>query len=157
MSFIYVRPEKPFEEIEDFVKKCEEQYSIKMQIHSGDLRKCLLEILSKNSNLKACLMGQRRTDPHCSGMEYFQLTDPDWPQLMRINPLLEWSCKDIWEYISFFNVSYCTLYDKGYSSIGDRSNTIPNPYLKIKTHYTVTYKPAKELDNDLLERAGRLK
>lgn len=45
-----------------------------------------------------------------------------------------------------------------YTSLGDRDNTIPNPYLKRKDVVTgiVSYRPAYELeDADHLERAGR--
>lgn len=38
----------------------------------------------------------------------------------RIHPIAPFTEKDIWEYIKSFNVSYCTLYDEGYRSIGCR-------------------------------------
>lgn len=36
---------------------------------------------------------------------------------IRINPLVEFTEKDIWEYIKKNNLPYCSLYDKGYRSI----------------------------------------
>lgn len=87
---------------------------------------------------------------------YFKLTDKDWPELMRINPLLDWKCSDIWDYILKNNVPYCKLYDVGYTSIGNMRNTEPNPYLK-KDNNSTEYRPAYELLNDNLERAGRKK
>lgn len=35
-----------------------------------------------------------------------------------INPILEWSDKDVWDYIKENNLPYCSLYDKGYKRIG---------------------------------------
>lgn len=43
-----------------------------------------------------------------------QNTDLGWPPLMRINPLLKWTCQDIWNYLHQMNVSYCSLYKRGY-------------------------------------------
>lgn len=87
------------------------------------------------------------------------MTDANWPPLMRINPIVDWNCRQIWEYIYLYNVPYCTLYQKGYTSIGNKKNTKPNPYLRLidcRTGSVVDYRPGHELlDNDELERAGR--
>lgn len=47
-----------------------------------------------------------------------------------------------------------------YTSLGDKTNTIPNPHLKQVNSQTgeVFYQPAYKLENaDALERLGRLK
>jgi phosphoadenosine phosphosulfate reductase len=38
--------------------------------------------------------------------------------LVKINPLLEWTKKDVWAFIAKNNVPYNPLHDKGYPSIG---------------------------------------
>ena len=38
--------------------------------------------------------------------------------LIKINPLANWSAKDVWRYISQHDVPYNRLYDNGYASIG---------------------------------------
>lgn len=35
-----------------------------------------------------------------------------------IHPIIEWSEKEVWEYIHKYNVPYCTLYDEGFKRIG---------------------------------------
>lgn len=37
---------------------------------------------------------------------------------MRINPILHFMEKDIWEYVRTKNIPYCKLYDEGYRSLG---------------------------------------
>jgi len=49
-------------------------------------------------------------------------------------------------------VPYCSLYDKGYTSIGEVNNTKPNPALLVDGD---TYAPAYSLKEEELERAGR--
>uniref|UniRef100_A0A336KMK0 FAD synthase n=1 Tax=Culicoides sonorensis TaxID=179676 RepID=A0A336KMK0_CULSO len=157
--YIYVQPENPFEEIEEFVTACELQYDIVMQVYRGNLKVTLEKVCRDSPQLKSCILGSRRTDPYCENMTPFQETDKGWPKLMRISPLLEWTCDDIWDYLLQNQVPYCKLYDCGYTSIGDKSNTIPNPYLKFVDAKTgeIRYKPAFELKNgDAIERAGRL-
>lgn len=38
--------------------------------------------------------------------------------LWKINPLVDWSEQDVWNYIRAYDVPYNTLHDKGYPSIG---------------------------------------
>ena len=35
-----------------------------------------------------------------------------------INPIIDWSDEDVWEFISTFKVKYCELYAKGYKRLG---------------------------------------
>lgn len=97
-------------------------------------------------------MGSRRSDPYCGKLKFFEPTDSDWPKLMRINPLLDWNHANIWEYLLKNNVPYCSLYNNGFTSIGNMNNTVPNPHLRLTDDQ---YKPAYELIDDELERAGR--
>ena len=51
------------------------------------------------------------------------------PSLIRVSPILEWSYRDIWDFIQATGAPYCVLYDQGYTSIGSMLDTVRNPYL----------------------------
>lgn len=110
---LYIRSKDPFDEIETFVQECADRYCINVEVIEGDTRTALTAICSQLTQLKACVMGSRRTDPFCDGLTAFQKTDPGWPTLMRVNPLLEWTCQDIWKYLEDNRVPYCELYKFG--------------------------------------------
>lgn len=38
--------------------------------------------------------------------------------LLKINPLIDWTEKEIWDYINKYSIPYNTLHDKGFNSIG---------------------------------------
>lgn len=85
------------------------------------------------------------------------MTDPSWPQVVRVSPLLEWRFTDIWDYLLFYKVPYCKLYDLGYTSLGNASNTVKNPSLlcyDVKSGQNV-YLPAYKMLNEAEERNGR--
>lgn len=85
------------------------------------------------------------------------MTDENWPQFMRVSPLLDWRYSEIWDYLLTFNVPYCSLYDKGYTSLGNMKNTVRNPQLQETNceNGTPTYLPAYKLLNETKERSGR--
>ncbi|QZE14858.1 phosphoadenylyl-sulfate reductase [Halosquirtibacter laminarini] len=39
-------------------------------------------------------------------------------QMIKVNPLIEWSEKEVWDYIKLKGIPYNTLHDKNYPSIG---------------------------------------
>lgn len=73
---LYLQPQHPFEEVEAFVDQCKTAYSIDLQqTPSGSKSKqeSLFEICDKNPELKACLMGCRRSDPWCEKLHHFEV------------------------------------------------------------------------------------
>ena len=45
--------------------------------------------------------------------------------LVKVNPLLPWTKKDVWEFVLKHEVPYNPLHDQGYPSIGCRPCTAP--------------------------------
>ncbi len=76
-------------------------------------------------------MGTREGDPGAHKLTTFSPTDGDWPELMRVNPVLSWRYKDIWAFIRGLSLPYPSLYDRGYTSLGGLKNTAPNAALKL--------------------------
>ncbi|KAK9882595.1 hypothetical protein WA026_022223 [Henosepilachna vigintioctopunctata] len=154
---LYVQGPKPFMEQEEFVDECQELYSLNIIRHQMDIKTALKTILGEHSNLKACLMGTRRTDPFSKNLGDFQMTDPDYPEVMRVSPLLNWSYFQIWNYLLYYKISYCTLYDMGYTSLGNIDNTVRNPFLLYNDVMDGQdkYLPAYKLLKEDSERYGR--
>lgn len=76
---------------------------------------------------------------------------------MRVSPLLDWHFTDIWDYLLFYKIPYCELYDLGYTSLGNASNTVKNSSLlfyDVKLEKNV-YLPAYKMLNEAEERTGR--
>lgn len=132
------------------------------------MKKALEAYKSKFPDVKGILIGTRRTDPYCDKLAFRSPTDSGWPEFTRINPIIEWSYPDVWTFLKRLGVPYCSLYDQGYTSIGSTYNTFRNPALAIKTtcngdeatpingvQAKQEYRPAYELVDGALERAGR--
>lgn len=75
------------------------------------------------SNLKAWVTGQRRDQsPGTRAQVPVMQVDPTFQnnghQLVKVNPLANWSSKQVWSYIRENNVPYNSLHDRGFVSIG---------------------------------------
>lgn len=47
-----------------------------------------------------------------------EIIEEDGRKILKLNPLADWSMKDIWQYIKENNLPYNKLFDKDYDSIG---------------------------------------
>ncbi|CAH0547874.1 unnamed protein product [Brassicogethes aeneus] len=154
---LYVRSENAFPEQDVFIRECGVFYNLEVLTIVGSIKDALHQVLEDRPNFKACLMGTRRTDPYSSNLSVFQMTDVNWPQIMRVSPILDWHYSEIWDYLLYYKVPYCKLYDLGYTSLGNSLNTIKNPCLKYTQCSTSkeNYLPAYRMLNEVKERSGR--
>eukprot|EP01120_Amphizonella_sp_Union-15-10_P006899 TRINITY_DN2284_c0_g1_i4.p1 TRINITY_DN2284_c0_g1~~TRINITY_DN2284_c0_g1_i4.p1 ORF type:complete len:167 (+),score=23.34 TRINITY_DN2284_c0_g1_i4:62-562(+) len=127
-------------------------YNISTITFKTSFKEGLNELSVVHPKIKAIFMGTRRTDPHSQNLDYFAPTDLGWPSFVRVNPLLDWSFHDIWDFILREKLPYCELYDRGYTSIGCTKDTKPNPAL---INEFGQYHPAYKLKDGNAEREGR--
>lgn len=77
-----------------------------------------LEPLSRAlSGLDAWMTGLRR-DQNVTRTVVEKLEWDESQQLIKVNPLADWSWDDVWKYIRTHNVPYNALHDRGFPSIG---------------------------------------
>jgi len=99
------------------------QHGLNLFYHSVELRKLCCGI-RKMEPLKRALAG---LDAWMTGLRREQsvtrtaLHKIEWDegnQLIKVNPLADWTHDDVWKYIRDNNVPYNALHDRGYPSIG---------------------------------------
>ncbi|CAM8891764.1 unnamed protein product [Rhodiola kirilowii] len=153
---IYFESPSAFPEINSFTYETASSYGLKMDIIRLDF-KSGLEALLKSKPIRAIFLGVRNGDPTAVGQEQFSPSSPGWPPFMRVNPILDWSYRDVWAFLLTCKVPYCSLYDQGYTSIGSIYDTVPNKLLYNSTEGEGHFKPAHKLLDGRMERAGRVK
>jgi len=168
-QFVYFRSSDEFPLVEEFVSEAAEKHSFHVDVLDcgwmEGLRKMTVKVLGEPSqeNLSsgltsslAFVLGTRNGDPNCGSQLAFapsSLGMKGIKPFMRVNPVLEWTYGDVWQFLRQFELSYCSLYDDGYSSLGKRCDTEPNPALRRPDG---TYAPAYTLTDWSQERAGRI-
>ena len=77
----------------------------------------------RDLRVSAVLTGRRRSQGGKRGD--LDVIEMDEAGLIKVNPLANWSFKQVQEYIKVNNVPYNELLDQGYKSIGDWHSTQP--------------------------------
>lgn len=169
---VYIQDAHPFPEVEAFVATSIKTYSLALLEYAKPMKAAFADYLRDTPSVKAILVGTRRTDPHGEHLKHFDPTDSGWPKFVRVHPVIDWHYVDIWTFIRYLNIPYCTLYDLGYTSLGGTTDTQPNPALARGsstpqasqadgTNGTTNgtqkqkFRPAYELIDDYEERLGR--
>ncbi len=133
-----------FQETYDLIDQTNEKYGIQIEVIFPDYKQVEKMVKEKGMNLfyhsvenrKRCC-GIRKVEPlkrAFKGMDAwicglrkdqsvsrFFSQKVEWDeqnQLVKINPLIDWTEKDTWNYIHENQVPYNSLHDKGYASIG---------------------------------------
>ncbi|KAH6898175.1 hypothetical protein B0T10DRAFT_101113 [Thelonectria olida] len=154
LKALYIVSSKPFQEVEDFVAETSKEYHLDLDRYATKMRPALEEYLAKRPEVKAIFMGTRRTDPHAESLTHFDMTDKDWPQFMRVHPVIDWHYVEIWAFIRHLQIPFCELYNRGFTSLGGVTDTRPNPALAVDNN-SQKFRPAYELRDDDEERLGR--
>jgi FAD synthetase len=79
------------------------------------MRPALEAYLKEKTSVKAIFVGTRRTDPHGEFLTHFDPTDKDWPQFMRVHPVIDWHYAEIWavSVLLCLYLPFCSLLSKG--------------------------------------------
>lgn len=162
LSVLFINIKHEFEEMKFFVENIQKYYYkgsfqfIEFTDVTKTMKDCLSELKITHPYINSILLGTRRSDgPYFKDMPAFAPTDRNWPEFMRINPILDWTFSEIWFFIRKIELPYCSLYDKGYTSIDSTQNTVKNRHL-LKSD-SMEYLPAYMLENQDAERESRKK
>eukprot|EP00752_Nemacystus_decipiens_P013632 g12085.t2 len=175
-KLIYFENDREFPEVEELVNDNEERYDLELARYGTGFVEGLKQRMEEGGADKCYgfVLGTRKGDPNC-GVQTSFTPSSDWmPAFMRVNPILDWDYGQVWTFLRDFGLPYCSLYDEGYTSLGNLDNTFPNPYLRKRADSTAAvpavgggdkeggdervgdeYLPAYRLLDWSLERAGR--
>eukprot|EP00193_Tetraselmis_chui_P002595 CAMPEP_0177759498 /NCGR_PEP_ID=MMETSP0491_2-20121128/4767_1 /TAXON_ID=63592 /ORGANISM="Tetraselmis chuii, Strain PLY429" /LENGTH=512 /DNA_ID=CAMNT_0019275337 /DNA_START=159 /DNA_END=1697 /DNA_ORIENTATION=- len=142
-----------FKELYEFVALETEKYGLATETLTTAYKEGLQKIVTERP-VKAILLGTRRGDPNAGDQEHFSPSTPGWPPFMRVNPVLEWTYHEVWNFLLATKVPYCSLYDRGYTSIGSTATTVPNDLLRRSDG---SFAHARLLADPRQERAGRVR
>ena len=162
-KFIYFAVEDEFPEVLEHIKETAKQLALDLISYETNIKVGLQQHVDKMTSIgqdtPAFALGTRKADPNCGNQDAFSPSSSWMPAFMRVNPILDWEYGHVWHFLRTFKLPYCSLYDQGYTSMGKRSDTRPNPALKRKQLSLLTgkdeYWPAYMLSDWNLERAGR--
>jgi len=151
-NWLYITPDTGRPEVQRFIAESKTLYGARLDTVKAPFKEALR--LSVERGLKAFIMGNRSCDPKGHTLEHFKGTDSDWSPAMRVFPILHWDYSQVWRFLRELYIPYCTLYDQGFSSLGERS--APNPKLAFVDERGVTrFRAAHLLADGAAERMGR--
>ena len=81
--------------MEEFVQQAANYYGFELIRRAGPIREALASLLAERPNLRACLLGTRKGDPGAHSLEPLAPTDPGWPAIMRVSPIIDWTYSQV--------------------------------------------------------------
>lgn len=171
-DLVYFENDDEFPEVIEHIENSKKLFDLNIVAYKTGIVQGLREHIESSKSPAHCafVLGTRKGDPNCGEQETFAPSSSWMPlPFMRVNPILHWEFGHVWHFLRLFSLPYCSLYDDGYTSLGKRSLTLPNPALLRKDLCGISqhspsplntlprYWPAYMLSDWSLERAGRVK
>ncbi|KAF8786326.1 FAD synthase-like [Argiope bruennichi] len=157
IKILYVKSGETFKEVDTFIESTVKNYKLNLITMNGKLKDSFKTFLQNYPKVKVVFLGSRRGDPGTENLKHFCQTDDDWPSVLRVLPILNWSYSEVWHFIRSLQLPYCVLYDRGYTSLGLKSGTVQNPSLLVADIRGFRiYNPAYMLKDSKDERNSRL-
>lgn len=101
---------------------------MKVELFQPDFKSELVKVIDQ-LKVKAIIMGNRCTDPWSQNLTPICASSPGWPEFTRVFPILDWTYHEVWAYLLYFKYDYCSLYNEGFTSLGETHNSVQNPRL----------------------------
>lgn len=148
MKCLYYEEEDPFDECEEHMEYMTRNFKFDPlvlknvdNLSKGKFMKLETTRVVNECGMKAVIMGSRRTDPYCGNLTHFSQSSVQdgWSDFMRVLPIIDWEFSEVWKFFNAAKITYCSLYDKGYTYLGDKQDSVPNPVLRTKNGW---YLPA---------------
>ena len=79
------------------------------------MRYCCRELKEKGGEGRFCVTGVRKAES--VRRRQFELCEKGKGKRF-LNPIIDWTDDDVWEYIHTNNLQYCSLYDDGWKRVG---------------------------------------
>ena len=98
--------------------------SVSLRLRCCEIRK-VDPLKSALGNLDAWITGLRRSQSGTRANTSKVESDSAHGDIVKVNPLADWSPEEVWEYIKARDIPYNALYDQGYTSIGCAPCTRP--------------------------------
>ncbi len=100
---VYIISKHPFAEVDAFVNESVTEYKLDLARYAMNMKEAFKVYLEDHKQVKAILVGTRRTDPHGQLLTHFDATDKGWPAFMRVHPVIDWHYAEIWA-VSFLHI-----------------------------------------------------
>lgn len=131
---VFIDLEETFSTLEEFIVSTSTRYHLSLyenqREHGITMPVAFERFLQLYPETKAIVIGIRHTDPYGEYLKPIQPTDSNWPDFIRLQPLLHWKLTNIWSFLLYSGEPISGLYGVGFTSIGSINSTMPNPHLK---------------------------
>ena len=150
---VFIDQDATFITLEKFISETSQRYSLSLYESRREVSKnqnmadSFRDFLKIYPETEAIVIGIRHTDPYGESLKPIQKTDSNWPEFIRLQPLLHWKLASIWSFLLFSNEPICGLYGVGFTSIGSMESTVPNPYLSKKGNDVLPLQFEWEINN----------
>lgn len=135
-----MKEQDPFPEIIQYIEEMRKltgidlfEYDNSGPITESAMKEFLRQFI-QTTQTQYVIAGTRSTDPYAQGLSFLTPTDEEkqWPKFVRVLPIYNWTYAEVWDFILKAELPYCDLYNHGFTYVGDRTNTTPNPFIKGK-------------------------